>query len=57
MVNSTFEMIIGAILLFIGVGWTVYFIVMVAQEEHLIKKSPIYKRGFEHGFMDTIKIY
>ena len=51
MFNNTFEMIIGTILLFIGAGCTIYLIVMVAQEEHLIKKSPVYKRGFEHGFI------
>lgn len=51
MFNITLKTIIGAILLFIVAGWTVYLIVVVAQEEHSIKKSPVYKRGFEHGFI------
>jgi len=50
MLNHTFEMIVCFITLAIVAFVVICVALLLIQSEYLIKKSEIYKRGFEHGF-------
>ena len=50
MLNSTFEMIVCFTTLVIVAFVVICVVLSLIQSEYLIKKSPMYKRGFEHGF-------